>query len=284
MILPPNDARDFFRLIQQLDVYFFTRLRMLQDTSLEQIKAQRDAGFADPAHIQSYIKKNPDKLPAADLATIHSWQEHTITGRFLIHQERKDGCLFSHSDQTDAPQTAFLVKGLTQPISELVPCLPCFAEARLLPFRGHIVTDGIIAPLMVGIGRSMRTSFAAELKETIATRGIVTTLPPDTAAPDPAAQLTAYLATVASRRDYAPQIASLRRQSPALNLLYLQHTGRLNSKKLKATLKSHGLTTGHFAILEDTIITGAPDKTEATRLAAGLLPPDQLDALVWIKL
>jgi hypothetical protein len=85
-------------------------------------------------------------------------------------------------------------------------------------------------------------------------------------------------------RDFARQIESLRRQSPALNLLYLQHTGRQHSKKLKTTLKARGLTTGLFAILEDTIITGATDKTEAARLAAHLLPADLLSALVWIKL
>ena len=189
MTIPPNDARDFFRIIQAIDVYFTTKLHMIKDASLEEINRQRSAGFASPEHLQGYVKDNPDKLGAKDLETVRSWADHVVEGRFLIHKERKDGCLFAHTDSKAKQPPVYMVKGLTQPISELVPSLPCFANTcfantRLLPFRGHIVTDGIIAP----------------------------------------------------------QIQTLRQQSPELNLQYLLHMGRLNSKPLKASLKAKGIT------------------------------------------
>ena len=284
MIIPPSDASDFFRIIKRLDAFFTKRLHMLRENTLEEINRQRIAGFASPEHLQSYVKANPDKLSAADLATVASWQENCIAGRFLIHKERKDGCLFARTDSKDEEPSIYLVKGLTQPISELVPFLPCFAAARLLPFRGHIITDGLLAPMMVHMGRNMRTSFAAELKETLATRDLITTLPADApAAVDWTKKLDLYLSTAATRRESAKQIQQLREQSPEANLHYLLRMGKLHAKALKASLKAKGLT-GHFAVLEDTIIAGAPDKPTAAACMAALLPPALQAGIVWIKL
>ena len=284
MIIPPSDARDFFRIIKMLDAFFTKRLHMLRENTLEEINRQRVAGFASPEHLQAYVKANPDKLSAADLATVASWQENCIAGRFLIHIERKDGCLFARADSKAEEPHIYLVKGLTQPISELVPFLPCFAAARLLPFRGHIITDGLLAPMMVHIGSNTRTSFAAELKETLATRGLITTLPAGApAAVDWTKKLNLYLSTPATRRASVRQIQQLRQQSPEANLHYLRHTGKLHAKTFKASLKAKGLT-GHFAVLEDTIIAGAPDKPTATACVAALLPPDLQAGIVWIKL
>jgi len=59
--------------------------------------------------------------------------------------------------------------------------------------------------------------------------------------------------------------------------------GKVNSKFLKPALTAKGLT-GHFAILEDTIIAGAPDKPTATACAAALVPPALRPGIVWLKL
>lgn len=283
MTIPPSDARDFFRIIKGIDVYFTTKLHMLKDTSLEEINRQRSAGFASPEHLQGYVKDNPDKLGARDLESVRSWANHVIEGRFLIHKERKDGCLFAHTDRKAKQPPVYLVKGLTQPISELVPFIPCFANTRLLPFRGHIVTDGIIAPLMLHIGGNMRGGFAEELKETLATCGLITTLPANAPSADPSALLAFFLSTAVTRRVSVKQIQALRQQSSELNLQYLLHMGRLNSKSLKASLKAKGIT-GHFAVLEDTILTGAPQKSEAMELTKRLVPASLREAIVWFRL
>lgn len=283
MTIPPTDARDFFRIIQGIDVFLTTKLHMLKDTSLEEINRQRSAGFASPELLHGYVKENPDKLGARDLESVRSWADHVVEGRFLIHKERKDGCLFAHTDSKSKQPPVYLVKGLTQPISELVPFLPCFANTRLLPFRGHIVTDGIIAPLMLHIGSNMRGGFAEELKETLATRGLITTLPANAKGADPSALLAFLLSTAVTRRTSVKQIQALRQQSPELNLQYLLHMGRLNSKALKASLKAKGIT-GHFAVLEDTILTGAPQKSEAMELINRLVPTSLREAIVWFRL
>ena len=42
--------------------------------------------------------------------------------------------------------------------------------------------------------------------------------------------------------------------------------------------------TGHFAVLEDTAVTGAPDKADPERLAQPLVPKSLHDAIIWISL
>jgi hypothetical protein len=283
--LSPADAKDFFRLSRKLDTFFQSRLRLPEiDGSPESIRRLRDAGFADPDHVAAYAETNPDKLGPADLDTVRSWRQHGLAGRFFVHKERKDGCIYS-STVTD-PSTLYLVTGLTQPIGELLPFFPCYVEARLLPYRGQIVIDGVIAPIMIRLGPGMRSRFDEEMKRTLATRGLVTTLPAPAApsAPDPAALLKHYLSTAANRRDYAPEIQALRRQTRALHIQYLQETGKLHSKSLKANLKAKGITEGWFAVIEDTIVTGAADKEQAAAAAAQLVPPELRDGMVWFRM
>jgi len=163
--------------------------------------------------------------------------------------------------------------------------LPCYLQTRLLSWRGRIVTDGIVAPFMLHIGGNMRASFKKEAKEIIATRGLITTLSAGavSAAPAPAAQLSYYLSSAALCRACSREIQSLRCQSPDLEIQYLQHMGKVNSKALKALLKAKALT-GHFAILEDIIIAGAPDKPTAAACAYALFPPALQPGIVWLKL
>ncbi len=281
MILAPNNAQDFLLRIQMLDVFFASRLHLAYDNDPKVMQRVRTAGFADPAHVAAYREQNPHRLTDAELGEITAWQEHGLPGRFLALQQRKDGCLLMSMERTPA---VYLVLGLTQPLGDFTPFLPCYVETRLLPWRGHVVTDGLVAPLMVHFGGSMSASFKQEAKEIIATRGLITTLPAGTAsAPDPAVLLKYYLSTAATRRDFAREIGELRRQSPELETQYLQQMGKVSSKALKAALKAKGIV-GHFAVLEDTIIAGAPDKATAAACTAALLPPTRLPGVVWLKL
>lgn len=284
MILPPSDAQDFFRLIKLLDAWFRLRLPRHSGPTLAEIRDLRAEGFADPANVRNYVSQNTDGLPPEEMETISAWQRHGIAARFLVYKHGKDGHLFSHSAKQGGLKL-YQVQGLTQPIDELVPFFPCYVETRLLPFRGRIVTDGIMAPVRMHFSSRMVREFTSEVKEHIARHGLITTLPPEApAAPDDAALLRHYLSTAANRRDYARQISALRQQSAALNIQYLQQTGKQHSKALKASLIQKGLTHGFFAVLEDTIITGAPTKPAAALAAAELLPPGLQQALVWIKL
>lgn len=264
MLLSPSDAQDFFRLIKLLDAWFRSRLPGFPGSSLQEMNDLRAAAFADPAHVRAYVSENPDGLSNGELETIAAWQDHGFAARFLIYESRKDRHLFSHQPRSGGMRL-YQVLGLTQSLSELVPFLPCYTDTRLLPFRGHIITDGILAPVMMRFSARMARGFMDEVKEHIARHGIITSLPGDeaSAAPDEAALLKHYLSTAANRRDYARQISGLRQQSSALNLQYLLQTGKQHSKALKAGLLAKGLTQGCFAVLEDTIITGALTKTAA---------------------
>jgi hypothetical protein len=240
----------------------------------------RQVGLADPAHLAAYCQKNPDRLSAELLEEMSQWAQHGLTGQFIVLQQRKDGCLLLSTERAPA---VYLVLGITNSFRELAPFLPCYLETWLLPWRGRIVTDGLIMPTMAHFGPSMRSGFSEEAQEIIATQGLITSLPAGAfTGPDPAAQLQHYLSTAAHRRDFAPQIKQLRQQRPELEASYLQAMGQVNAKALKASLRRKGLT-GHFAILEDTIVAGAKDKPSATICAHSVVPAALHPALVWIK-
>lgn len=283
MTLSSDDSAAFFRIICNLDTFFESRLHQLRDTSPNEIQRLRNTAFADPAHVEAYITANPDKLPASDLDEVRAWQQHTFTGRFLIHQEKKDGCLFEFTGE-NSPMNVYLVKGLTNPISEIVPFLPCYVETRLLPFRGHIVTDGILSSTMMRFSARMAKSMLTQARETIATHGLITTLPAAARSDGSDSDLLKfYLSTSANRRDYFSEIIELSGRSRELRLQYYQRMGHLSRKTLRTGLIRNGITAGHFAILEDTIIAGAANKSQAEACAASLVPPDLLPALVWLK-
>lgn len=287
MIILASDAKDFFRIIGHFDDHVLKRLgRKLKGPVTNHLMALRDLrsmAFADPKFVGEYLKLNPARLNEEELSSVQEWQQHQLVGRFLIHKERKDGCIFTATWE-GAPEMVYLVKGLTQPISEITPFLPCLVETRLLPFRGHIVTEGILAPLGMHFGPGARAGFGMQLRELTAKHGIQTTLPADAqTVSTPDKMLAAYLSTASSRKEFARQITALRKQGPALEAQYLHHMGRENSKALKATLKAKGIV-GHFAVLEDVIIAGASDKSSAEKCAANLIKPELLPSLVWIKL
>lgn len=281
MTLPPADAKDFFKIILSLDGFFQQHLRLMKDTSPGEVFRLRSAGFSDFKLISTYAGENPDRLSPEDLETVLSWR-HGVEGRFLIHQERKEGCLFEYPGD----RRVFLVLGLVQAIGEIVPFLPIYAIARLLPFRGRIVSDGILSTTMMHFSDRMAKSLLNDAKEQIASKGLITTLPADAVSSvrDPAVLLKHYLSTAANRNTYSRQIDELCTESSTRYCEYLFHMGKVNAKRLKAGLANKRMTRGWFAILEDTIVAGAVDQAKAAACAAEVVPPELIQGIVWLNM
>jgi hypothetical protein len=129
-------------------------------------------------------------------------------------------------------------------------------------------------------------SFMTGIKEQAVCQGIATSLPavPEAPSDTSSALLSHFLSTAANREHYQDEILGLTAKSPALLIQYLQQMGKVHSRRLKASLKANGISTGWFAILKDTIIAGADNKNTAAACAGSLLPAGMLPALVWLKL
>jgi hypothetical protein len=78
---------------------------------------------------------------------------------------------------TDKPYKAYGVLGLADPIKEVVgPYLPVLANVVLLPFKGQIIYDGLIAPYSVTFGGGIRRNLNEDYNRAKETFGIITSL------------------------------------------------------------------------------------------------------------
>lgn len=166
MLLPFDDAADFFRLLESL-------MRFVQRESSprgrrgprpkpyeKQPPAKRfeiHERFAeDPArYVSAYLEANPDRLSEADLAEIAQWKD-AVGGRFVFFRQLKKHLV---AIETGESGRVFGILGLTQPLDEIVSQqFPALVETILMPFRGRIVCDGLISSFAIYIGPGLRRS------------------------------------------------------------------------------------------------------------------------------
>jgi hypothetical protein len=104
----------------------------------------RDALYEHRELIGQFVTENPAGLSHDELEIIASWR-HALVGRFYILRHLKTYTIFLSAG--DKPYKAYGVLGLADPIEEVVgPYLPILANAVLLPFKGQITYDGLLAP------------------------------------------------------------------------------------------------------------------------------------------
>jgi len=135
----------------------------------------REGFFAHREEIvDAYLRENPDALDDDLLAEVATWK-HALSGEFFLFRQLKKHAIFL---QVGGEETvAYGVVGLTQPCSDIVDQPPpAFVGACLLPFRGRIVTDGILVNGGVRFGPGGRRSLDEDYKAAKAGKGIVTSL------------------------------------------------------------------------------------------------------------
>lgn len=124
--------------------------------------------------IDSFIGENPAALSSVELEIVSSWR-HTVAGRFVVlRQLKKHAIVLS----TEAPVIAYGVVALTEPFELLVGRrLPVVVEAVLLPFRGKVIYDGLLAPYNTTFRGEAKKRFEDSYRLTKSSVGIVTSLP-----------------------------------------------------------------------------------------------------------
>lgn len=195
MLLEPNDSQLYFRLHRTLMFFVNQRLHLVPDgfdkpDDLKKLPPEvlarfRDAVIREPVLIADFVRENPAGLPDEELEIVSSWQ-HVVFGDFYIFRYLKKYTVFLSSGE---PTIAYGVLALTDPIERFVgPYLPVLVQTALLPFKGQIICDGLLAPYHIAFGPGIRSSLNESFKEAKEQRGIVTSLPvlPFTPAPVPA--------------------------------------------------------------------------------------------------
>lgn len=181
MILEPEEAGLFYRAWWPLLAWVNEKKGVVPafplptpDRPLPVAIAQpiRSALWADDRLRQQYLVERAAALTAAERELIASWQ-YRKSGRFILFKHLRSHSIFMSDD-------VFGVVGLYSPIAELVPSVPAFVEAVLLPFGDRIIIDGILSSPAVQLtfGGGMRRVFAQQYAKARARSQVRTSLQP----------------------------------------------------------------------------------------------------------
>jgi hypothetical protein len=166
MLLPADDAKDFFRLQASL-MGFLMEPRKKRKGARPATEYQKlsiadrfnlHARFASNAarEIEAYLSVNPDRLPATDLAEIAAWKD-VVSGSFVFFRQLKNHHVVIEANRNSR---VFLVVGLTQPLEAILrQPIPAVGSTTLLPFRGQIVCDGVISSPRIAFGANLRSGY-----------------------------------------------------------------------------------------------------------------------------
>lgn len=204
MTLAPNDGKLFFELMWKLQYYVNQKRGFHKNISSREKYADlptkkkmttRDELWKTPELIEAYTQENPDALPAEELEIVRKWKGF-IKGSFFILRHLKKGSIFIGKDDQ-----VYAVHGIQDPLDEVIPsyALPQMVEAVLLPFKGQIIYDGLLAGYRVHFGGGIRSDFSHTYKVAKQKNRIITTLEPDPATPS----------IIKPKKNLAPQLKDL---------------------------------------------------------------------------
>ena len=118
----------------------------------------RKAMQENPALLDKTLEKLKASGTALDDAALAAIRQMRCAQWIYLRDTRSHSIFLS----TDADQ-AYGVLGLTQGLRDMTGSSGAFIETALLPFKGHIICDGLLANL-VWIGSNYRKSFNEDLK------------------------------------------------------------------------------------------------------------------------
>ena len=188
MNLPREEADLFYKLMWGLQFFvnqqerILPEIRSLQDyialSSQEKISV-RDRLWAKTSIIDDYLSQNPSGLRADDLAIVHKWKG-VVSGTFQILRYLKKHTIFISENST-----VYAVLSLNDSFQEMFPGqpTPINVDAVLLPFKGHIVYDGMLKLYPIFWGKNVRAELNDTYMRAKQNGHIVTTLESDQVAP-----------------------------------------------------------------------------------------------------
>ncbi|MFO7638203.1 MAG: hypothetical protein R6X14_02710 [bacterium] len=179
MVLSEADRREFEHLLNHILFYACEQLEFLPRPANPAAVAEMDQDdwirirnllYEHPALFESFADANPYGLADEELATVRSWK-HFLQGRFFVWR-----CLKKHTVLLDEEGNRALgVVALNKPFAEIFrDSLPAAVEMVLLPFKGRIIYDGLMASYPVVFGPGMKRMLNDAYRRAKAREGVVT--------------------------------------------------------------------------------------------------------------
>jgi hypothetical protein len=223
MNLSTEETQLFYQLRLALLAYTNQYLKVIPQATtaeevgkqpVEQVARLRDALHAKPELLERFVAENPTRFSAQELAIVASWR-HRVSGDFYIMRHLKPYTVFMSGRGTPH---LYGVLGLYDPLEEVTggAPLPILVQATLLPFRDHIIYDGILSFYRITFGRGIRTSLTEEYNRLKEREGIIEQL----AGPTGEAQMRTSLDRKAPRKpapDWRPAVDGIVAQTKKMH-------------------------------------------------------------------
>ncbi len=277
MGLEKKEIEDFFKLHRHLMFFANTKKNLIKNISsiddfkgpiLEQIVKLRNYVVKNPELIDEFTSKNPFNLQEDELETIKGWKKG-VHGMLFIVKYDGELTVFYHPETKKCYGALYLL----DPIKDLVGSrLPVIVETWLIPYKGKIIYDSIIAPYNISMGRGMRNSVKSEYEESILRNGIITSFDSTKEKTTSDSELLKfYMKSEANRERYWKEIDRLSKK-PELASIYNQEVGRIDSRYIKKMLKTGGVKNGWFGVFNGVVVASGRNKKELLENIENILP------------
>ena len=115
-------------------------------------KAIADYLWSHTGVIEEYL--TVAKLPDEYAQIVAGWKQ-CKAGRYILERHLKKGSAFISVEDG----TVYMVKGLFSTWAEMLGEAPVLLDAVLIPFRGSIISDGLVMPYRICFGKGAREDF-----------------------------------------------------------------------------------------------------------------------------
>ncbi len=290
MKMSKQEFEQFFRLHRALLFYANKKKQIikgirsvdeLKGDLLEKVYELRNYLVKNQKIIDEFVNENPSKLQDEELKMVVGWKQGIKDDFFIVKHE--EGRSLFYSPKT---KKVYCVHYLNDSFEDMFGSyLPIMVEAWLIPFKGRIMYDSLIAPYNIGFGGRMRKSLKTEYEESILKNGVIDSFGNEERRKTVSDKelLEFYLKSEANRERYREEIEKLRKKNKLLENAYHLEQARFFARDLKKSLKQVGAR-GYFAVLESFIVASAKGPNELNTILGEVLPKEKLDLVFIFKI
>ena len=123
-----------------------------QGVDARDAKAIADYLWSHTGVIEEYLATA--KLSDEHAQIVAGWKQGK-SGRYILERHLKKGSVFISAEDG----AVYMVKGLFSTWAEMLGDAPVLLDAVLIPFRGSIISDGLVVPYRVFFGKGARENF-----------------------------------------------------------------------------------------------------------------------------
>ena len=161
MRLERSDAELFYRLWFPLLDFVNRKYHVCPEA--ETIDQAKGVDVCDAKAIADYLWSHTGvieeylaavELPKEYAQIVAGWKQ-CKRGRYILERHLKKGSVFISAENGEI----YLVKGLFSSWSEMLGEAPVLLDAVLIPFRGSIISDGLVIPYRICFGKGAREDF-----------------------------------------------------------------------------------------------------------------------------